>query len=103
MFQIGTFAVSWEFSCSVPLLGKFGEILGTLQVHFKCSKFCSFPGMCLQYPQIFPKAVHCRNTPRTLQMYSFGTSLVHRFGSFQIFQAWYTVITLMGTLQSHYK
>src|ERR1700753_1589176 len=56
-----------------------------------------------EFPQIFPKAVHCRNTPRTLQMYQFGTSLVHHFGSFKIFRARYTVITLMGTLQSHYK
>src|SRR6201992_4319980 len=55
MFPISTFAVSLELSCSVPLLGKFGEILGTLQAHVKCSKFCSFPGMCLQCPQNFPK------------------------------------------------
>src|ERR1700753_3309458 len=84
MFQISACAVSWECSCSVLLLGKFGEILGTLQAHFKCSKFCSFPGMCLQCPQNFPKFSQKWNTPKTLQMYWFGTSLVHHSGSFKI-------------------
>src|ERR1700753_77970 len=67
MFQISTFAVSWECSCSVPLLEKFGEILGTLQAHFKCSKFCSFPGMCLQCSQNFPKFYQKQYTAGTLQ------------------------------------
>src|ERR1700753_4051783 len=103
MFQISTFAVSWECSCSVLLLEKFGEILGTLQAHFKCSKFCSFPGMCLQFPQNFPKSgtlqEHSQDTANVLMRNIFGTSLWF----FQNFQAWYTVITLMGTLQSHCK
>src|ERR1700753_3105118 len=77
MFQIGTFAVSWEFSCSVPLLGKFGEILGTLQVHFKCSKFFSFPGMCLQCPQNFPKFSQKRYTAGTLPGHCKCTNLDH--------------------------
>src|ERR1700753_1186579 len=80
-----------------------GEILGTLQAHFKCSKFCSFPGMCLQFPQNFPKSgtlqEHSQDTANVLMRNIFGTSLWF----FQNFQAWYTVITLMGTLQSHCK
>src|ERR1700753_2735110 len=82
MSRISTFAVSWECSCSVPLLGKFGEILGTLQAHFKCSKFCSFPGMCLQCPQNFPKfpksgtlQEHSQDTANVLIQNIFGTSL----------------------------
>src|ERR1700753_1524434 len=67
-----------------PTFGKFGEFLGTLQAHFKCSKFYSFPGMCLQCPQNFPKFPKSG----TLQEHSQDTanvpSLVHRFGSFKI-------------------
>src|ERR1700753_146766 len=62
-----------QYICSVlgvflqcTALGKFGEILGTLQAHFKCSKFCSFPGMCLQCPQNFPKFSQKRYTAGTL-------------------------------------
>src|ERR1700753_2874984 len=72
MFHISTFAVSWECSCSVLLLGKFGEILGTLQAHFKCSKFCSFPGMCLQCPQNFPKSSTLQCQELIFETFSFG-------------------------------
>src|ERR1700753_889600 len=82
MFQISTSAVSWECSCSVPLLGKFGEILGTVQAHFKCSKCCSFPGMCLQCSQNFPKfsqsgtlQEHSQNTANVLIWNILGTLL----------------------------
>src|ERR1700753_2293013 len=67
MFCISTFAVSWECSCSVPLLVKFGEILGTLQAHArKTAKLGTFE-MCLQYSQNFPKFYqtlpgHCKCT-----------------------------------------
>src|SRR6201992_770899 len=103
MFQIGTFAVSWECSCSVPLLGKFGEILGTLQAHArKTAKLGTFE-MCLQCPQNFPKFYKKQYTAGTLPdnanvlIWNIFSTLLWFF---QNFQAWYTVITLMGTLQS---
>src|SRR6201990_1884538 len=103
MFQISTFAVSWECSCSVPLLGQFGEILGTLQAHArKTAKLGTFE-MCMQCSQNFPKSgtlqEHSQDTANVPIWNIFGTSLWF----FQNFQAWYTVITLMGTLQSHCK
>src|ERR1700753_1524435 len=86
--------------------GKFGEILGTLQAHArKTVKFGTFE-MCLQCPQKFPKfpkggtlQEHSQDTANVPIWNIFGTSLWF----FQNFQAWYTVITLMGTLQSHCK
>src|ERR1700753_954849 len=66
MFQISTFAVFWECPCSVSLLGKFGEILGTLQVHArKTAKLGTFE-MCLQCSQNFPKFYQKRYTAGTL-------------------------------------
>src|ERR1700753_1655413 len=66
MFQISTFAVSWECSCSVLLLGKFWEILGTLQAHArKTAKPGTFE-MCLQCPQNFPKFSQKWHTAGTL-------------------------------------
>src|ERR1700753_842186 len=106
MFQISTFAVSWECSCSVPLLGKFGEILGTLQAHarklqnlehLKCA--CSVPRISPNFPKSSTLQEHSQDTANVLIWNIFGTFLWF----FQNFQAWYTVITLMGTLQSHCK
>src|ERR1700753_3304722 len=103
MFQISTFAVSWECSCSVLFFGKLGEILGTLQAHArKTAKLGTFE-MCLQCSQNFPKFSQKRYTAVTLPGHRKCTDSEHRLGSFQIFRAWYTVITLMGTLQSHCK
>src|ERR1700753_845754 len=80
MFCISTFAVSWE--CLV----KFGEILGILQAHFKCSKFCSFPGMCLQCPQNFPKFYQKRYTAGTLPGHCKCTDAEH---------LWYIALVLL--------
>src|ERR1700753_1254990 len=103
MFQISTFAVSWECSCSVPLLVKFGGILGTLQAHArKTAKLGTFE-MCLPCSQNVPKTCQKRYTAVTLHGHHKCADSEHRLGSFQIFRAWYTVITLMGTLQSHCK
>src|SRR6201990_3240461 len=77
MFQISTFAVSWECFCSVPLLVKFGEILGTLQAHpRKTAKSGTFE-MCLQCPQNFPKFFQKRYTAETLPGHCKCTNLEH--------------------------
>src|SRR6201992_346512 len=77
MFQISTFAVSWECSCSVSLVGKFGEILGTLQAHArKTAKLGTFE-MCLQCPKNFPKFSQRRYTAGTLPGHCKCTDLEH--------------------------
>src|SRR6201992_4232520 len=77
MFQISTFAVSWECSCSAPLLGKFGEILGTLQAHpRKTAKRGTFE-MCLQCPKNCPKFSQKRYTAGTLPEHCKCTVLEH--------------------------
>src|ERR1700753_1186581 len=99
--------VPHQYICSV--LGvflqctAFGEILGKLQAHArKTAKLGTFE-MCLQCSQNFPTSgtlqAHSQETANVLMRNIFGTSLWF----FQNFQAWYTVITLMGTLQSHCK
>src|ERR1700753_3330511 len=72
MFQIGTFAVSWECSCSVPPLGNLGKFWGHCKHISNVPNFTVFLACACSVPRIspnFPKVVHCRNTPRTLQMY----------------------------------
>src|SRR6201992_1263360 len=85
MFRISTFVVSMECYCSVPLLASFGDILGTRQAHLKCSKFCSFPGMCLQCPQNSPKFYQKWYAAGTLPGHCKCTDLEH---------LWYTASVL---------
>jgi len=71
---------------SDPILVYFWENLGTLQTHSKYSQFCSFPEMCLQCSQIFPKIYRVGITVigmmGTFGMYQLGKFLVHHSGSF---------------------
>src|ERR1700755_1201113 len=62
MFQIGTFAVSWECSCSVPLLGTFCEILCTHYAHSRKASKLGTCERCLQCPKNFPKFSQKRYT-----------------------------------------
>src|SRR6201995_3109443 len=111
MFRISTSAVSWECSCSVLLLVKFGEILGIMQAHFKCSKFCGFPGMCLQCPQNFPKFSQKQYTAGTLPGHCKCTDLEHLwyitlvcFKFSEPGTHWGKVVVFPpGTLQVHHK
>src|ERR1700753_532467 len=106
MYQRCSTPVHLQCPGSVPLLGKFGEILGTLQAHArKTAKLGTFE-MRLQCPQNFPKFSQTQYTAGTLPGHCKCTDLEHLWyiaWFFQNFQAWYTVITLMGTLQSHCK
>src|ERR1700753_1414235 len=77
MFQISTFAVSWECSCSVPLLGKFWEILGTLQAHPRQNPKLGTLEMCLQCPQNSHKFPKKRYTAGTLSGHCKCTDLEH--------------------------
>src|ERR1700753_4111787 len=103
MFHISTFAVSWECSCSVPLLGKFWEHckhisnVPSFAVFLACA--CSVPRISPNFPKSGTLQEHSQDTANVLIGNIFGTSLWF----FQNFQAWYTVITLMGTLQIHCK
>src|ERR1700753_3816281 len=102
--------VPHQYICSV--LGvflqctTFGEILGTLQAHArKTAKLGTFE-MCLQCSQNFPKFSQKWYTAGTLPGHCKCTDSEHLWyiaWFFSNFQAWYTVITLMGTLQSHCK
>ena len=64
----------------------FRENLGTLQTHSKYSQFCSFPEMCLQCSQIFPKiywvGITVVGMMGTFKMYQLGKFSVHHSGSF---------------------
>src|SRR6201992_2092303 len=77
MFQISTFAVSWECSCSVPLLGKFGDILGTLQAHARKTKKLGTFEMHLQCSKNFPKFSQKRYTAGKLPGHCKCTDLEH--------------------------
>ena len=81
----------------------FWENLGTLQTHSKYPWFCSFPEMCLQCSQIFPKIYRVRITVvgmmGTFQMYHLGNFWLHHSGAFWILLTRNTAIKLMGTLQ----
>src|ERR1700753_149231 len=65
--------------------------------HLKCA--CSVPRMSPNFTKSGTLQEHSQDTADVLIGNIFGTSLWF----FQNFQAWYTVITLMGTLQSHCK
>src|SRR6201992_2170791 len=70
MFQISTFAVSWECSCSVPLLGKFWghckQMPGKLQnlEHLKCA--CSVPRISPNFPKSGTLQEHSQDTANVL-------------------------------------
>src|ERR1700753_4020780 len=80
-------------------LGKFWDhckhMPGKLQYldHLKCA--CSVPRISPNCPKSGTLQEHSQDTANVLIWNIFGTSLWF----FQNFQAWYTVITLMGTLQ----
>src|ERR1700753_3360055 len=77
MYQISTFAVSWECSCSVPLLVKFWEILGTLQAHARKTAKLGIFEMCLEGYQNSPKFSQKRYTAGTLPGHCKCTDLEH--------------------------
>src|ERR1700753_3169396 len=60
---------------------------------------CSVPRISPNFPKGGTLQEHSQDTANVLIWNIFGTLLWF----FQNFQAWYTVITLMGTLQSHCK
>src|ERR1700759_5593885 len=95
---------------SVPAVYCFWENLGKFWGHCKhisnvpsfavflaCA--CSVPRISPNFPKSSTLQEHSQDTANVLIGNIFGTSLWF----FQNFQAWYTVITLMGTLQSHCK
>src|ERR1700759_4123737 len=79
MFQISTFAVSWECSCSVPRLGKFWghckHMPGKLQnlEHLKCA--CSVPRISPDFPTSGTLQEHSQDIANVLIWNIFGTSL----------------------------
>src|SRR6201992_244606 len=78
MFCISTFAVSWECSCSVPLLGKFWghckHMPGKLQnlEHLKCA--CSVPRFSPEFTRSGTLQEHSQDTANVLIWNIFGTS-----------------------------
>src|SRR6201992_305633 len=76
MYQRCSKSVHLQCPGSVPAVYRFGKILGNsgnTASTFQMFQVLQFSWHVLavspEFPQIFPKAVHCRNTPRTLQMY----------------------------------
>src|ERR1700753_1414239 len=83
----------WEFwgHCKhISNVPSFGFCLG-------CA--CSVPRISQNFPKSGTLQEHSQDTANVLIWNIFGTSLWF----FQNVQAWYTVITLMGTLQMHCK
>src|ERR1700759_2343667 len=97
MFHISTFAVSWECSCSVPLLGKIWghckHMPGKQQnlEHLKCA--CSVPRISPNFPKSGTLQEHSQDTANEPLRNITGTF----FGKPQGLPSVY----LMGTLWSH--
>src|ERR1700753_4452343 len=110
MYQRCSESVHLQCPGSVPAVYRFWENLGEFWGHCKhisnVPSFAIFLACACSVPRIppnFPKSgtlqEHSQDTANVLIQNIFGPSLWF----FQNFQAWYTVITLMGTLQSHCK
>src|SRR6201992_4228770 len=110
MYQKCSKSVHLQCPGSVPAVYRLWENLGKFWEHCKhisnVPSFAVFLACACSVPRIspnFPKGgtlqEHSQDTANVLIWNIFGTSLWF----FQNFQAWYTVITLMGTLQSHCK
>src|SRR6201992_4363431 len=110
MYQRCSESVHLRCPGSVPAAYRFWDNLGKFWEHCKhisnvpsvavflaCA--CSVPRISPNFPKSGTLQEHSQDTANVLIRNIFGTSLWF----FQNFQAWYTVITLMGTLQSHCK
>src|ERR1700753_3105117 len=106
MYQSCSKLVHLQCPGSFPAVYRFWENLGKFWEHCKCisnvpsfSVFlacaCSVPRISPNFPKSGTLQEHSRDTANVPIWTIFGTSLWF----FQNFQAWYTVITLMGTLQ----
>src|ERR1700755_3604267 len=73
MYQRCSKSVHLQCPGSLPAVYRFWENLGKFWEHCKhisnVPSFAVFLACACIVPRISPKVVHCRNTPRTLQMY----------------------------------